>query len=93
MIKSGQKVQVCIDGEPTQNAVVLDRIERDYGVVYKVQLEDSNETMIVNESQLLSDLKVVFVESDISQLKDASIGESVVSNTAFQAKLKQGNEA
>ncbi|HGF7155712.1 TPA: hypothetical protein AB5C39_003883 [Vibrio mimicus] len=93
MVKNGQKVQVCIDGEPTKNAKVLERIERDYGVVYEVQLEGSNETMIVNESQLLSDLKAVFVKSDISQLKDASIGESITSNAAFQIKLKQKDEA
>ncbi|OEE38269.1 hypothetical protein A1QO_02510 [Vibrio genomosp. F10 str. ZF-129] len=93
MVTSGQKVQVCIDGEPTRNAEILERIERDYGVVYEVQVEGSNETMIVNESQLLSDLKAVFVKADISQLKDASIGESVASNAAFKIKLKQDNEA
>lgn len=54
MVKNGQKIQVCIDGEPTKNAEVLERIERDYGVVYEVQLEGGNETMVVNESQLLS---------------------------------------
>lgn len=34
-----------------------------------------------------------FVGSDISQLKDTPIGESVVSNAASQIKLKQGNKA
>ena len=93
MVKNGQKVQVCIDGEPTKNAEVLERIERDYGVVYSIQLEGSNETMIVNESQLLSDLKAVFVESDVSQLKDSPIGESIAANTSFKVMLKQDSEA
>ncbi|EKA5635951.1 hypothetical protein OKZ62_001855 [Vibrio navarrensis] len=93
MVKNGQKVQVCIDGELTKNAEVLERIERDYGVVYEVQLEGSNETMIVNESQLLSDLKAVFVKSDISQLKDAPIGESIAANTSFKVMLKQDSES
>lgn len=92
MVKNGQKVQVCIDGEPTKNAEVLERIERDYGVVYSIQLE-GNETMIVNESQLLSDLKAVFVESDVSQLKDSPIGESIAANTSFKVMLKQDSEA
>ncbi|EKO3821272.1 hypothetical protein [Vibrio harveyi] len=92
MLKNGQKVQVCIDGEPTKNAEVLERIERDYGVVYSIQLE-GNETMIVNESQLLSDLKAVFVESDVSQLKDSPIGESIAANTSFKVMLKQDSEA
>lgn len=64
MVKNGQKVQVCIDGEPVKNAEILERIERDYGVVYSVQFEGSNETMIVNESQLLSDLKVTLKQND-----------------------------
>ncbi|MEZ8021309.1 hypothetical protein ACED63_23110 [Vibrio splendidus] len=93
MVKNGQKVQVCIDGEPTKNAEVLERIERDYGVVYEVQLDGSNETMIVNESQLLSDLKAVFIKSDVSQLKDAPIGESIASNASFKVTLKQSDEA
>ncbi|AIW17527.1 hypothetical protein VITU102760_24950 [Vibrio tubiashii] len=93
MVKNGQKVQVCIDGEPTKSAVVLERIERDYGVVYEVQLEGSNETMIVNESQLQSNLKAVFVESDVSQLKDAPIGESIAANASFKVMLKQDSES
>lgn len=34
-----------------------------------------------------------FVKSDVSQLKDAPIGESVASNAAFKFDLKQDNEA
>lgn len=93
MVKNGQKVQVCIDGKSTKNAKVLERIERDYGVVYGVQLEGSNETMIVNEEHLLSDLKAVFVKSDISQLEDAAIDESIAKNTLFKVMLKQDSKA
>ncbi|MBD0788167.1 hypothetical protein HUO09_17570 [Vibrio sp. Y2-5] len=93
MIRSGQKVQVCIDGEPTKNGEILERIERDDGVVYEVRLEGTNETMIINESQILSDIKSVFVKSDISQLQDESIGDSIAANTMPNVLLKQAGEA
>jgi len=52
MFMIGQRVRVCID-DSQANGVVIERIERDFeSVVYSVQLDGSNETMIVNESQL-----------------------------------------
>ncbi|MEZ8733941.1 hypothetical protein [Vibrio sp. 10N.239.312.D08] len=48
--------------------------------------------MIFNESQLLSNLKAVFVESDFSQLKDAP-GELIAVNASFKVMLMQDSES
>jgi len=45
---SGQDVRVN-----NQNAVVLECIERDYGLVYSVEFVESKETEIVNESDIV----------------------------------------
>lgn len=58
------KGKVCIDGEQAMSAEVLERIERDYGVVCKVQIDGSDETIIANESQLLSGLEVTLIKTE-----------------------------
>ncbi|MBC9069481.1 hypothetical protein IAH99_14115 [Vibrio cholerae] len=54
MFEAQQNVHVYIPDSVNGNAVILERIERDYGVVYSVQLDGSDETMIVNEYQLMA---------------------------------------
>lgn len=54
MFAAQQKVHVYIPDSVNCNAVILERIERDYCVVYSVQLDGSDETMIVNQSQLIA---------------------------------------
>lgn len=46
-----------------------------------------------DESQLLLNLKAEFIESDVSQLKDAPIGESIASNASFKIMLKNDSES
>ena len=48
-----QKVHVSIPDQCNKNAVVLERIVRDYGAVYVVQFVGETDTMIVNESDLV----------------------------------------
>lgn len=46
-----------------------------------------------DESQLLLNLKAEFIESDVSQLKDAPGGESIAENSSFKIMLKQDSES
>ncbi|EGQ8547889.1 hypothetical protein FG297_22875 [Vibrio alginolyticus] len=52
----------------------------------KELIENLNSVLVKNQQSL-------FIESDISQLKNSPIGELVASNTAFKFNLKQDNEA
>lgn len=56
-----------------QSGVILERIERETGVVYLVQLETSDETVIINES---------FIEQEISVKAVTKQGVIVYSNGA-----------
>lgn len=54
MYQQDQKVHVYVPDSVNKNGVILERIQRDYGVVYSVKFDDSDVPMVVNESQLIS---------------------------------------
>nr|AKN36623.1 hypothetical protein [Vibrio splendidus]AKN40568.1 hypothetical protein [Enterovibrio norvegicus] len=60
MFEVQQEVSFFMPDSVKQSGVILERIERETGVVYSVQLEGSDETMIVNESQIEKQFKTKF---------------------------------
>ncbi|EGQ8547985.1 hypothetical protein FG297_22415 [Vibrio alginolyticus] len=52
----------------------------------KEPIENLNSVLVNNHQPL-------FIESDISQLKNAPIGKSITANAPFKVMLKQGSEA
>ncbi|EGR2026353.1 hypothetical protein DYB89_14840 [Vibrio cholerae] len=68
-----QVVSFCLPDSIKQSGAILERIERETGVVYLVQLDGSEETLIVNES---------FIEQEISIKAVTRQGVIVYSNGA-----------